>query len=49
MKSETELDYDVYVYKYGFNDDYTTRFLYEEEINKNDMERRMNKKGQSDL
>ena len=49
VKSETELDYDVYVYKYGFNDDYTTRFLYEEEINKSDMRRRMTLTGQSSI
>ena len=47
VKDAAELDYDVYVYKYGFNDDYTARFLYEEEINKSDMRRRMTLTGQS--
>ena len=49
VKDAAELDYDVYVYKYGFNDDYTTRFLYEEEISKSDMRRRMTLTGQSSI
>ena len=47
IKNSTELDYDVYVYKFNFYDDYTSTFLYQEEINQNDMSRRLTKTNQA--
>ena len=41
VKDENNLDYDSYVYKYGFNEDYTSQILYEEEISRNEMRRQL--------
>ena len=49
IKKADELDYDAYVYRYGFNDNSTAKRILAEEISNGDMRRRMTLTGQSSI